>query len=83
MEAVLLENYEINLKQAKAISCMESPLKESLGPCTIGGGVKELLLGIIQSLVGVSEATMEILKYVALKDITKPLSTPRSILKSE
>ena len=65
MEEALQSEYEINLTQANTTPCMVSPLKEMLGPCATGQGAHELLLGKVQSIEGVSNATMKALKYVA------------------
>ena len=60
---------------------MMPPLKEILGPCATEQGAQELLLGRVNSIDGVSNATMEVLKYVALKEGTRLHSLPTPILK--
>ena len=62
---------------------MMSPLKEILGPCATGQGAHDLLLGNVHSIEGVSNATMEVLKYVALKEGTKLQTLPTPIITSE
>lgn len=83
MAEALLKDYEINLTQANTTPGMTSPRKENLGPCAKQKCTKELLLGTVQSMAGVSEATMEVLKCVALKEGTTLITTPRPILTSE
>ena len=83
MEAALLQEYEINLTQANTTPCMLSPLKEIIGPCAKEQGAQELLLGRVNSIEGVSNATMEVLKYVALKEGTRLHTLPTPILTSE
>ena len=83
MEEALLHEYEINLTQANTTPCMVSSLKEVLGPCATVQGAHDLLLGNVQSIKGVSNATMEVLKYVALKEVTKLQTVPTPILASE
>ena len=68
MEAALLQAYEVNLTQANTTPCMISPLKEKLGPCATWECARNSLLGKIQLIEGVDETTMEVLRYLALKE---------------
>ena len=62
---------------------MMSPLKEVLGPCAIEQGAQELPLSRVKSIDGVSNATREVLKYVALTEGTTLHTLPIPILTSE
>ena len=59
---------------------MTSQLKEKLGPCATGECAINLLLGKIQLLEEVYETTMEVLKYLTLKQGTKLNYKPKTIL---
>ena len=59
---------------------MQSPLKERLGLCGTKDVVQYLLQGSISSIDGVHDPTMEVLKFLALKEGTPHMNTPPPIM---
>ena len=76
MEGILLDAYEHTLTQANGTPCMRSPLRERLGLCGTGSLVDDILLGDLDSLEGVDDSTVEVLKYLSLKNGRYDFSPP-------
>ena len=83
MEEELLKAYEGTLTQSNLTPCTVSPIKERLGPCGNGALAAELLLGKVQTLDGVDTSTLEVLKYLSLKEGTTLCHRPEPLLVEE
>ena len=70
MEEELLKAYEVTLTQSNLTPCTISPLKEKMGACGNSQFASDLLVGNVCSLEGVDNSTLEVLKYLALKEGT-------------
>ena len=83
MEQALLQAYEVTLTQANVTPCMQSPLYEHMGPCGNGDLVTDILMGNELHLEGVSQSTLEVLKYLQLKEGTKVMTAPTPLCREE
>ena len=72
MEKALLEAYTLILTQANKTPCMLSPLKNIFGDYGTSDGSNKITHGdtsvLDEGLNGVDESTIEVLKYLTLKE---------------